>query len=69
MLFFLLKERREAIPGTSESFRRFLYYKPPSGSEVAPVTPLELSRLVFSGASSSLSTNEMRVLHSYQGLL
>ena len=61
MLFFLLKEHQEAILGVSESFRRFLYYKPPSSSEVAPVTHLELSRLVFRGASSSLSTNEVRV--------
>ena len=41
MLFFLLEERREVIPGVSKSLD-FYVGKLPSGSEMAPVTHLPL---------------------------
>ena len=44
MLFFLLEECREVIPGASESLA-FHVGKLPSGSKMAPVTRLALSKL------------------------
>ena len=44
MLFFLLEECREVIPSTSESLA-FYVGKLPSGSEMALVTRLVLSKL------------------------
>ena len=44
MLFFLLEERQEVIPGASKSLH-FYVGKLPSGSEMALVTHLALSKL------------------------